>query len=230
MQQRYYEPYAARFLSVDPVTADSNTGSSFNRYFYTNNNPYKYIDPDGRDSDSTFEHSLSMCRDSSGTNCGIGSSSGTGSANQSQSQSTETTTYGDESKNISKGLLVTQGPRRGLVEWWHDPQYTFSASPGFVAQFTGSPAEVALAATVVMASAGARPYETLKATDVGLPGRKTLYDIYVVGEPVGGRLPPGRLANVRGSNEYFYSPYHYKPGPGVPDVWVKFTYSPKGGA
>ena len=33
---------------VDPVTTDANTGSSFNRYAYANNSPYKYIDPDGR--------------------------------------------------------------------------------------------------------------------------------------------------------------------------------------
>ena len=48
MQQRYYEPLAGRFLSVDPVTTDANTGSSFNRYVYGNNNPYRYTDPDGR--------------------------------------------------------------------------------------------------------------------------------------------------------------------------------------
>jgi RHS repeat-associated protein len=48
MQQRYYDPVAGRFLSIDPVTTDANTGDSFNRYDYTNNNPYKYIDPDGR--------------------------------------------------------------------------------------------------------------------------------------------------------------------------------------
>jgi hypothetical protein len=41
-------------LSIDPVTTDSNTGGSFNRYSYANNNPYKYIDPDGRDPDSIF--------------------------------------------------------------------------------------------------------------------------------------------------------------------------------
>ena len=49
MQQRYYDPVAGRFLSIDPVTTDANTGKSFNRYNYANNNPYKYIDPDGRD-------------------------------------------------------------------------------------------------------------------------------------------------------------------------------------
>jgi RHS repeat-associated protein len=49
MQQRYYDPVAGRFLSVDPVLTDANTGASFNRYNYANNSPYKYIDPDGRE-------------------------------------------------------------------------------------------------------------------------------------------------------------------------------------
>jgi uncharacterized protein RhaS with RHS repeats len=48
MQQRYYDPVAGRFLSVDPVVTDAKTGSSFNRYAYASNSPYKYIDPDGR--------------------------------------------------------------------------------------------------------------------------------------------------------------------------------------
>ncbi len=46
--QRYYDPAIGRFLSVDPVTADGNTGGNFNRYWYANNNPYKFKDPDGR--------------------------------------------------------------------------------------------------------------------------------------------------------------------------------------
>lgn len=48
MQQRYYDPLIGRFLSVDPVTADGNTGGNFNRYWYANNNSYKFTDPDGR--------------------------------------------------------------------------------------------------------------------------------------------------------------------------------------
>ncbi|MCY7354818.1 MAG: RHS repeat-associated core domain-containing protein [Lysobacter sp.] len=48
MQQRYYDPGIGRFLSVDPVTANSNTGGNFNRYWYANNSPYKFTDPDGR--------------------------------------------------------------------------------------------------------------------------------------------------------------------------------------
>lgn len=38
------------FASVDPVTADPNTGANYNRYAYANNNPYRFIDPDGRQS------------------------------------------------------------------------------------------------------------------------------------------------------------------------------------
>jgi len=48
MQQRYYDPVIGRFLSVDPVTAYSSPGANFNRYWYANNNPYRYKDPDGR--------------------------------------------------------------------------------------------------------------------------------------------------------------------------------------
>jgi RHS repeat-associated protein len=50
MQQRYYDLVAGRFLSIDLVVTDANTGSSFSRYSYASNSPYKYIDPDGRQS------------------------------------------------------------------------------------------------------------------------------------------------------------------------------------
>jgi len=39
----------ARWISVDPAPANPNNGASFNRYNYANNNPYKFTDPDGRD-------------------------------------------------------------------------------------------------------------------------------------------------------------------------------------
>lgn len=50
MQQRYYDPIAGRFLSIDPVVVDANTGGSFNRYEYGNSNPYGFTDPTGMDS------------------------------------------------------------------------------------------------------------------------------------------------------------------------------------
>jgi RHS repeat-associated protein len=49
MQQRYYDQGVGRFLSVDPVTAlDNGDMRHFNRYGYAYNNPYKFVDPDGR--------------------------------------------------------------------------------------------------------------------------------------------------------------------------------------
>lgn len=53
MQQRYYDPLIGRFYSNDPVDMLGhmqlgNPAMGFNRYAYVNNNPYKYIDRDGR--------------------------------------------------------------------------------------------------------------------------------------------------------------------------------------
>ncbi len=48
MQQRYYDPIAQRFLSPDPVDVSGTNGANFNRYWYANNNPYRFVDPDGR--------------------------------------------------------------------------------------------------------------------------------------------------------------------------------------
>src|SRR5690606_11027111 len=46
----YYDPMLGVFLSVDPVTAYDNPVSQFHRYRYANNNPYRFTDPDGRQS------------------------------------------------------------------------------------------------------------------------------------------------------------------------------------
>lgn len=50
MQQRYYDPAIGRFLSVDPVGPLENPINHFGRYHYANNNPYRFVDPDGRES------------------------------------------------------------------------------------------------------------------------------------------------------------------------------------
>ncbi|MDZ4116997.1 MAG: RHS repeat-associated core domain-containing protein [Xanthomonadaceae bacterium] len=47
-QQRYYDPVVGKFLNIDPVAADAGSGGNFNRYWYANDNPYKFTDPDGR--------------------------------------------------------------------------------------------------------------------------------------------------------------------------------------
>lgn len=44
---RYYDPLLGRFMGADPVTFDPNNIHSFNRYAYGNNNPYRYLDPNG---------------------------------------------------------------------------------------------------------------------------------------------------------------------------------------
>ncbi len=46
--QRYYDPGIGRFLSTDPVATNSDDGTNFSRYWYANNNPYMFTDPDGR--------------------------------------------------------------------------------------------------------------------------------------------------------------------------------------
>ncbi len=43
-----YGTASARFLGVDPKAFDEGDPQSFNRYAYGDNNPYKYVDPDGR--------------------------------------------------------------------------------------------------------------------------------------------------------------------------------------
>ena len=45
---RDYDPMVGRFLGIDPAGVDPANLHSFNRYAYANNNPYKYVDPDGR--------------------------------------------------------------------------------------------------------------------------------------------------------------------------------------
>ncbi|HZZ91122.1 MAG TPA: RHS repeat-associated core domain-containing protein [Usitatibacter sp.] len=48
MGARYYDPVAGRFASIDPKPFDATNALSFGRYTYGNDNPYKYVDPDGR--------------------------------------------------------------------------------------------------------------------------------------------------------------------------------------
>ena len=48
MGARYYAPALGRFIGMDPKEVDPEDVHSFNRYAYANNNPFKYVDPDGR--------------------------------------------------------------------------------------------------------------------------------------------------------------------------------------
>lgn len=44
---RFMDPTQGRFVSMDPSGVDVSSGGNFNRYWYANNNPYAYVDPDG---------------------------------------------------------------------------------------------------------------------------------------------------------------------------------------
>ena len=44
---RWYNPTVGRFYSVDPQRFRDDNPLSFNRYAYANNNPYRFIDPNG---------------------------------------------------------------------------------------------------------------------------------------------------------------------------------------
>ena len=48
MGARYYSPVVGRFMGIDPVEFKEDNIHSLNRYAYANNNPYRYVDPDGR--------------------------------------------------------------------------------------------------------------------------------------------------------------------------------------
>ena len=48
MGARYYDAVTGRFVSTDPKQFDETSLQSFNRYEYANDNPYRYVDPDGK--------------------------------------------------------------------------------------------------------------------------------------------------------------------------------------
>lgn len=59
LNARYYDPLIGRFMAVDPVRFQEGNVQSFNRYAYANNNPYRYIDPDGRNAFATSYQDIS---------------------------------------------------------------------------------------------------------------------------------------------------------------------------
>jgi RHS repeat-associated protein len=52
--QRWYDPCAGRFISVDGGPGDLSEPQSWNRYSYALNNPSTYLDPDGRSPINAF--------------------------------------------------------------------------------------------------------------------------------------------------------------------------------
>ncbi|WDE11754.1 RHS repeat domain-containing protein [Thalassomonas haliotis] len=58
MQARYYDPVIGRFYSNDPK--GFRDIHSFNRYTYANNNPYKYLDPDGMAAENAMKAGMAF--------------------------------------------------------------------------------------------------------------------------------------------------------------------------
>ena len=56
MKARYYDPAIGRFYSNDPVGFTTSNPMMFNRYAYANNNPYRYIDPNGKNFTEAYLH------------------------------------------------------------------------------------------------------------------------------------------------------------------------------
>lgn len=116
MQQRYYDSSIGRFLSVDPIPADANTGASFNRYRYAANNPYRFTDPDGRCQVPTGSR---ICRgDISGAVKTVGpvgevSSNGGGSGRSNARTATTTVTAGGATRPIP----TTGGSATAVTGW-----------------------------------------------------------------------------------------------------------------
>jgi RHS repeat-associated protein len=123
-----------------------------------------------------------------------------------------------------------QAANRGSAGFWSyttNPDNPYHATAPFRAQFDGSPLELAVTSTMLMIQLGSYPLrETLTGADLQLPGGAgAFYDVYTVGPP-DAPLPGQRIVNVSGSNVFYYSPYHYNPGPGVPNGYVQFTLAP----
>lgn len=136
---------------------------------------------------------------------------------------------GTSTANNAGNFLRVANNEKGLWDWVTNPSNPYHATSTFRARFEGSPEEVAVTATMVMIQAGSYPIrETLTGAQLQLPGGgRALFDVYTVGVPES-PIPGARIANVSGSNVFYYSPYHYQPGPGVPNAWIQFTLLPHG--
>lgn len=55
MGARYYMPLLGRFTGMDPKEVNPQQIHSFNRYAYANNNPNKYLDPDGKLAETVWD-------------------------------------------------------------------------------------------------------------------------------------------------------------------------------
>lgn len=118
MQQRYMDPILGVFLSVDPVSPQSDSVGAFGRYRYANSNPYRYFDPDGRracgkDTDCQLEQGAY-----GGSSAGRGTM-GTGAVGSRQSTSASPS-YGRSPQSTDPAWTRDPGLKRQMERAWQD--------------------------------------------------------------------------------------------------------------
>jgi len=59
---RFYDSVTGRFLAIDPVGFSEDNLQMFNRYAYANNNPFRFIDPDGNEPEERSPGQIQMQR------------------------------------------------------------------------------------------------------------------------------------------------------------------------
>ena len=146
MQQRYYDPLAGRFLGVDQIATDSDTGRSFSRYGYASNSPFGFLDPDGREIECPDgEGGLPVCPQvivtgrSQGSNAPAGGSQGRSTGNM--------PTPGKPSGSSSPCQAITTKQVREALP---DKAITSQVADGFASYIDG----LAWGGTAIAARAG----------------------------------------------------------------------------
>ncbi|WP_228884928.1 RHS repeat domain-containing protein [Stenotrophomonas rhizophila] len=130
MQQRYYDPDVAVFLSVDPVTATSDPIDMFNRYRYADGNPYRFIDPDGRQAcgkDTTCQ----LAQGAAGTTVGNVPQAPSDGARKVSSAPSSSNRWSDIKGRLGlNGDLTKNGNIFDVESLFHDVFYPAMNSPG----------------------------------------------------------------------------------------------------
>lgn len=142
MQARYFDPTMNRFLSSDPVSPDFRNGANYNRYWYANNNPFKFTDPDGKKA-----YSGHLCD----FGCEMGSfiADDRGSPSGAQDKSLEGAAVGEKAANTvakinnaieaAKGRIAESGDQKAIDDWnkttwkWDPGNPVFEKNPDIAA-------------------------------------------------------------------------------------------------
>lgn len=103
---RWYNSRVGRFVAMDPVGVQEDNIHSFNRYVYANNNPYKYVDPDGQASREAQFQQLDM------------QDPGAGVANRARQIAERASAFGDTLESVATDLtnLIPGGIFAGILK------------------------------------------------------------------------------------------------------------------